>query len=111
MRRGSMAYRAPALFRNTSGCTASSLSKVFYPARDKAGRSDLRFHDLRHTGAVYAAIAGATTADLMARLGHTTPQAAMIYQHAAEGRDALIAEGLSRLAVGDPVDESSDGAA
>lgn len=89
----------------------SSLSKVFYPARDKAGRGDLRFHDLRHTGAVYAAIAGATTADLMARLGHTTPQAAMIYQHAAEGRDALIAEGLSRLAVGDPVDDASDGAA
>jgi integrase len=27
----------------------SSLYKVYYPAREKAGRPDLRFHDLRHT--------------------------------------------------------------
>ena len=34
--------------------------QVFYPARAKAGREDLRFHDLRHTGAVLAASTGAT---------------------------------------------------
>lgn len=36
----------------------SSLYRVFYPARVKAGRDDLRFHDLRHTGAVLAASTG-----------------------------------------------------
>lgn len=76
----------------------SSLTRVYYPARVKAGRPDLRFHDLRHTGAVYAAQAGATMAELMGRLGHSTSQAAMRYQHAALGRDAVIASRLSDLA-------------
>jgi len=33
----------------------------------------------------------------MARLGHSTPQAALRYQHVAQGRDAQIAAALSRL--------------
>lgn len=76
----------------------SSLARVYYPAREAAGRPDLRFHDLRHTGAVYAAVAGATVAELMARLGHSTPAAAMRYQHVAAGRDAEIAARLSAMA-------------
>lgn len=77
----------------------ASLYKTFYRARATAGRSDLRWHDLRHTGAVLAAHTGATLAELMGRLGHSTPQAALRYQHAAQGRDAQIASALSRLAV------------
>lgn len=75
-----------------------TLYKVFYPAREAAARPDLRFHDLRHTGAVLAASTGATLAELMARLGHSTPAAAMRYQHAAKGRDAEIAALLSKIA-------------
>ncbi len=75
----------------------ATLAKVFYPAREAAGRPDLRFHDLRHTGAVLAAATGATLAELMARLGHSTPGAAMRYQHAAKGRDAEIAALLSKM--------------
>ena len=63
-----------------------------------AGRPDLRCHDLRHTGAAFAAQTGATIAELMGRLGHTTPGAAMRYQHAAADRDAEIARRLSELA-------------
>lgn len=76
----------------------STLYRHWYKARAKAKRPDLRFHDLRHTGAVLAAQTGATLADLMQRLGHSTPGAAMRYQHAAAGRDRLVAEGLSKLA-------------
>ncbi len=72
----------------------------YHQARVKAGRPDLRFHDLRHTGAVLAAQTGATLAELMGRLGHSTPGAAMRYQHAAADRDKAIAEALSRLAEG-----------
>jgi integrase len=76
------------------------LYAVFYPAREAAGRPDLRFHDLRHTGAVLAASTGATLAELMARLGHSTVGAAMRYQHAAADRDKVIAAALSELAAG-----------
>lgn len=80
--------------------TSATLYDYWWPARDAAGRSDLRFHDLRHTGAVLAAQTGATLAELMARLGHSTASAAMRYQHAAQGRDAEIAAKLSEIAEG-----------
>lgn len=76
----------------------SSLYRVFYRAREAAGRPDLRWHDLRHTGAVLAAQTGATLAELMGRLGHSTPAAALRYQHAAAERDHEIARRLSAMA-------------
>ena len=76
----------------------STLQRHWYKARMAAGRDDLRWHDLRHSGAVLAAATGASLAELMARLGHSTPQAAMRYQHAAQGRDREIAALLSKLA-------------
>jgi integrase len=76
----------------------ASLYRQFYKARSAAKRDDLRWHDLRHSGAVLAAATGATLAELMGRLGHSTPQAAMRYQHAAQGRDRQIAKLLSKLA-------------
>ena len=72
----------------------------YYAARQAAGRDDLRFHDLRHTGAVLAAQTGAALADLMGRLGHSTPAAALRYQHAAKERDVEIAKRLSEMAGG-----------
>lgn len=69
-------------------------------ARKAIGKPNFRVHDLRHVGAVLAAQSGATTAELMHRLGHTTPQMALRYQHVAENRDALIANRLSQLAKG-----------
>ena len=76
-----------------------ALYKVYRRARKVAGREDLRWHDLRHTGATMAAQAGATLAELMNRLGHSDVKAALIYQHAAAGRDAEIARRLSAMAV------------
>ena len=69
-------------------------------ARKAIGKPRFRVHDLRHVGAVLAAQSGATTAELMHRLGHTTPEMALRYQHVAEGRDELIAKRLSELATG-----------
>ena len=76
----------------------ATLYRQFYKARDAANRPDLRFHDLRHSGAVLAAQAGATLAELMGRLGHS-PAAAMRYQHTAQGRDQVIAAKLSEIAL------------
>jgi integrase len=63
------------------------------------GRPDLRFHDLRTTGATLAAASGATLAELMQPLGHTTVSAALAYQHAAQGSDKRIAAQLSTIAL------------
>lgn len=88
------------LFPADSGehLATSTWDKAWRPAREAAGRPDLRQHDLRHTQAVYAAQAGATLAELMARLGHSTPVAALRYQHAARGRDFEIAARLDEIA-------------
>jgi integrase len=77
---------------------SSALRKVWLPAREAAGRPDLRFHGLRHIGATLAAATGATLAELMARMGHSTPGAALRYQHAAADRDRAIADALSGFA-------------
>jgi integrase len=78
----------------------SSLLYEFNKAKAAAGRDDLSPHALRHTGAVLAAQSGATVAELMARLGHTTAATAMLYQHASAERDLVIAKRLSELATG-----------
>jgi hypothetical protein len=57
----------------------------------------MHFHDLRHFAGTMAARTGATTAELMARLGQSTPRAALIYQHATAERDHAIASGLDDL--------------
>lgn len=90
------------VFPNTEGAHVhhGSVYKVFKPARKAAGREDLRWHDLRHTGATMAAQAGATLAELKSRLGHTSAEVAMRYQHVADDRDAALARRLSEMVEG-----------
>jgi integrase len=52
----------------------------------------LHFHDLCHVGDTPAANTGANLRELMARMGHASPQEALIYQHATKERDRVIAE-------------------
>lgn len=61
------------------------------------GMQGFRFHDLRHTANTLSAGTGASTKELMARMGHSSARAALIYQHATRERDAAIALQLSRL--------------
>jgi integrase len=59
------------------------------------GASGLHFHDLRHTGNGFAAkVPGTTLRDLMARMGHDSARAAMIYLHGSPGADRVIADAL-----------------
>jgi integrase len=57
---------------------------------------DFHFHDLRHTGNTLAAASGASTRELMHRMGHASMRAALIYQHATSERDREIAESMDR---------------
>lgn len=63
-------------------------------ARTKAKVEHLHFHDLRHTANTLAAATGASTKELMARMGHSTARAALIYQHPTRDRDVVIAKAL-----------------
>jgi integrase len=53
-------------------------------AVEALGTPGLHFHDLRHTGNQFAANSGAGLRDLMARMGHDSERAAMIYQNFRE---------------------------
>lgn len=89
------------VFPSTVGTpiSQSTFWEAWNKARTAIGRPDLRLHDLRTTAATLAAGTGATIAELMARLGHTTPNAAMRYQTAVRGADARIAGALDGLVV------------
>lgn len=92
--RDGLVFTAPAGGPLRSG----SLNRYFGPARKAAGRPDLRWHDLRHTGATFYAQAGATLRESMAFLGHSTVAMAVHYQHVADDRPAALAAKLSAMA-------------
>jgi hypothetical protein len=75
----------------------SNFLRVWHTARSKAGVPGLHFHDLRHLGGTLAAATGATLKELMARLGHSSTRAALMYQHATTDRDQAIANALGSL--------------
>jgi len=83
--------------RNGSHMAPSSLYKPFYRVRAQVGLPSLRWHDLRHFSGTVAAQTGATLAEIMGRLGHSTSQAAMRYQHVASNRDEQIAQAMSNV--------------
>jgi integrase len=93
---GQMALLFPAANDPEKHLSPSTLYKSFYPAREKIGLPELHWHDLRHTGSTIAAKAGASIPELMARLGHSTANAASRYFHAAQGRDAEVALRISQ---------------
>ncbi|MFF7929335.1 tyrosine-type recombinase/integrase [Streptomyces mirabilis] len=67
-------------------------------ARKDAGvTAELHFHDLRHTGNTLASTAGASTRELMTRMGHSSSRAALIYQHMTSDRDRAIADRLGAM--------------
>ena len=79
--------------RHRRNLRPADFQAAWHAARGTAGRGDLKFHYLRHTGAVLGAQSGATLADL--------PAMAMIYQHTAADRDRLSADCLSQIALGE----------
>jgi integrase len=70
--------------------------KRWIQALTDAGVQPVHFHDLRHTGNTMAAATGASTRELMTRMGQSSSRAALIYQHATSERDRLIADAINR---------------
>ncbi len=75
----------------------ATLHTAWKKAVNTVGIEGFKFHDLRHTGNTLAASTGASTKELMSRMGHASPRAALIYQHATQDRDQEIAAALSAM--------------
>ena len=92
------------LFTTSTGAVALRVAQLAITRRlDAMGRSDVRVHDLRHSGQLFAALAGASPAELMRRMGHSSPNAAAVYAHTAEDHGRAVAEALAKIAAGDVV--------
>jgi integrase len=72
--------------------------RTWLPALAKTGVTELHFHDLRHTGNDLTAATGATLREMVDRMGHISPRAALIYMHGNDSRQRKIADSLSKLA-------------
>ncbi|MDX3430314.1 tyrosine-type recombinase/integrase [Streptomyces sp. ME01-18a] len=88
----------------------NNFRRLWLRALETTGLGDVHFHDLRHTGNTLAATGGATTRELMQRMGHSSVRAALIYQHLVNGRDHAIAahvdEQIKKVRPAEPGDAS-----
>ncbi len=71
--------------------------RVWLPVLAAVGLSEVHIHDLRHTGNQFTANEGANPRELMARMGHDSPRAALIYLHSSDKRQRALAERSLRL--------------
>jgi integrase len=83
--------------------------RVWMPALRRTGLSGVHFHDLRHSGNLLAAAAGATLRELMARMGHSSTRAALIYLHDSDERQRKLAEALGDAALAELQRRGSSG--
>jgi integrase len=90
------------------------------PPKSKAGRRVVGIpqaiililsEHLRHTGNHFAASSGAGLRDLMARMGHDSERAAMIYQHEARGADKTITDAIDTHVQAERGKDDDDGQA
>ena len=72
--------------------------RVWVKALERVGMTGVHFHDLRHTGNMLTADAGANLRELVDRMGHGSSCAAMIYLHSTDVRQRSLADAVGKLA-------------
>lgn len=77
-----------------------NFSPIWTRALMRAGLIGIHLHDLRHTGNHFVALSGASTRELMGRMGHVSVDAALVYQHRTAGRDRAIADAMDAMIEG-----------
>lgn len=76
------------------------LTKPWKTAMSKAGLTDFRFHDLRHSAASYLAMNGASTIEIAAVLGHKTLAMVKRYSHLANSHTATVVASMNEKIFG-----------
>jgi integrase len=89
------------VFTSPEGTALSNTNfrrRVWVPALVALGLEGIHIHDLRHTGNQFTADAGANTRELMARMGHDSERAALIYLHSSDQRQRDLAAAVAKAA-------------
>ena len=87
-----------ALCQDVSKVLSRFRRRVWLEATEATGLREVHFHDLRHTGNMLTAEAGATLRELMDRMGHSSTRAALVYLHATSQRQRTIADAVGTIA-------------
>ena len=98
---GSLPSGAQLAFTSAEGTALSNTNfrrRIWGPALAAVGLEDIHIHDLRHTGNQFTANAGANPRELMARMGHDSPRAALIYLHSSDQRQRALADAVGKAA-------------
>ncbi|MDY0330248.1 MAG: site-specific integrase [Thiomonas sp.] len=74
---------------------AIDLRKPWETALQRAGITDFRWHDLRHTAASYLAMSGASLAEIAEILGHKTLAMVKRYSHLSHDHVASVADRMA----------------
>lgn len=81
--RAQHAPASPSVFAHRDGQRIQDVKKAFANACQRAGITDFRIHDLRHTCAAWLVSAGVSLAEVRDLLGHTTIKMTERYAHLA----------------------------
>ena len=83
------------VFPRTDGKCPPNIDHAWHKARDAAGLSTFRFHDLRHSAASYLAMSGASLLDIAEILGHKTMAMVRRYAHLSATHVAGVMQRMS----------------
>jgi integrase len=92
---------SPLVFTSSTGTPlrhSNFRRRVWLPALAAVGLDGVHLHDLRHTGNQLTANAGANIKELMARMGHDSERAALIYLHSSAERQRALADEVGKAA-------------
>lgn len=89
--------RGLAVFRYDGKPVDNFHTKAFTKAAERAGVPELRWHDLRHTGASWAVQSGVTLQELMALGDWKSYRSVLIYAHLAPSNAAAAAKKVAQM--------------
>ena len=83
------------VFPNENNSGPCDIKRSWNTAVKRAGLSDFRFHDLRHTCASYLAMNGATPNEIAAVLGHKTLSMVRRYAHLSDAHKSSVVASMN----------------
>ena len=88
------------VFPERTGTRPMSIREAWKFAVQRAGITNFRFHDLRHSAASYLAMGGASLAEIAEVLGHKTLQMTKRYTHLTESHTRGVVERMNQTIFG-----------